>query len=147
MAYVSIADLNGLGQDSQQSWWDWFFSGSSDSAPQTAYQQNEASFNQQRAGATPAPSKAWGGEAYEAPPVEDISVMAPQGSDSAEALSGLGQDGSAPAVSTTPPVTDDSHILRNAGIVAGALALGGLAAFAYDWIKTPRERGRLKVMN
>jgi hypothetical protein len=152
-AYSSAT--TGLGQDSQQqSWWNWFFSGSDSPAPQTAYEKHEASFNQQQAGAMPAPNSAWGDMAYEAPPVEDIDIMAPQGSDSAEALgmmvrsAGMGQapDAAAPAPAPAPapaslpassPAPADSHFARNAGIAVGALALGSGLALAYGWFSTP----------
>jgi len=88
---------------------------------------------------TVTPSKAWGGMAYEAPPVEDINVMGPQGEDS---LIGLGQTTvPAPAAPATAPAEKEPGGMSTVAKVAWATVVGGLIALGVSAWLAPAEVG------
>lgn len=167
MAYVTLNDLagrksrrrarrtaqaepqgpeEGMGQDSrQQSWWNWFFTGV---GPKPKKPYKEASFKQQKAGATFTPNKKWGGMEFEAKAEEDLNPFEAQGYDAAQALGGLGRIdqwgaglGQTPPAAVVPaPASAPSAPASSSApkLLIGALALGGVGALVYSFVTAPK---------
>lgn len=151
MSYLTLSDL---GQNQQQSFWDWFFRGGVGPKPKKPVK--EAAFRQQQAGATYTPDKHWAGMEFEAEAAEDLDPFKAQGYDSAEAIAAMGDvtrwgldlaDDPAPAAASAsalpaPVASPAKEGSRVPALIATSLLVGGLGAMLYSAMMSPPEVGR-----